>query len=46
MVGLERFIIIWTPFWFISVFESTAYLEFAKLQYVPPTDEALLAETT
>ena len=31
---LDRFLIIWTPFWFISVFESTAYLKFAKLQYV------------
>ena len=48
--------IIWTPFWFISVFESTAYLKFPKLQYVflwlslpghyRVTDEALLAETT
>ena len=28
------FFIIWTPFWFISVFETTAYLKFAKLQYV------------
>ena len=26
------FLIIWTPFWFISVFESTAYLKFAKSQ--------------
>ena len=36
-------------FWFILVFESTAYLRFAKLQYVSSgrvTDEALLAETT
>ena len=31
---LDRFLFIWTPFWFISVFESTAYLKFAKLQYV------------
>ena len=39
----------------LSVFESTAYLKFAKLQYVSSgfrcrecrvTDEALLAETT
>ena len=30
---LDRFLIIWTSFWFISVFESTAYLKFAKLQY-------------
>ena len=33
---LNRFLFIWTPFWFISVFESTAYLKFAKLQYVSP----------
>ena len=26
--------LIWTPFWFISVFESTACLKLAKLQYV------------
>ena len=31
---LDRFLFIWTSFWFISVFESTAYLKFAKLQYV------------
>ena len=29
------FLFIWTPFWFISVFKSAAYLKFAKLQYVP-----------
>ena len=43
------------PFWFISAFESTAFLKFAKLQYFlwlslpcdyKVTDEALLAETT
>ena len=39
MIGLDSysrqfFLIIWTPFWLISVFESTAYLKFAKLQYV------------
>ena len=34
MIGLDRFLIIWTPFWFISVFESIAYLKFAKLKYV------------
>ena len=45
------------PFCFMSVFESTAYLKFTKLQYVSflwlslpgdyrVTDEALLAETT
>ena len=28
------FVFIWTPFCFISVFESTTYLKFAKLQYV------------
>ena len=28
---LDRFLFIWTPFWFISIFESTAYLKFAKL---------------
>ena len=27
-------LITWTPFWFISVFESTVYLKFVKLQYV------------
>ena len=52
---LDRFLFIWTPFWFISVFESTAYLKFAKLQCflwlsLPGDyrviDEALLAETT
>ena len=52
---LDRFLFIWTPFWFISVFESTAYLKFAKLQCflwlsLPGdyrvTDEVLLAETT
>ena len=31
---LDRFVFIWTPFWFKSVFESTAYLKFVKLQYV------------
>ena len=31
---LDMFLIIWTPFLFISVFESTAYLKFANLQYV------------
>ena len=31
---LDRFLFIWTPFWFISVFKSTASLKFAKLQYV------------
>ena len=31
---IDRYLFIWTPFWFISVFESTAYLKFAKLQYV------------
>ena len=31
---LDRFLFIWTPFWFMSVFESTAYLKSAKLQYV------------
>ena len=31
---LDSFLFIWTPFWFISVFESTAYLKFAKLLYV------------
>ena len=31
---IDRFLIIWTLFWFTSVFESTAYLKFAKLQYV------------
>ena len=52
---LDRFLFIWTLFWFISVFESTAYLKFSKLQFslwlsLPGdyrvTDEALLAETT
>ena len=28
------FFSIWTPFWFIIVFESTAYLKFTQLQYV------------
>ena len=32
---LDRFLIIWTPFWFISVFESTAYSKFVKLQIFP-----------
>ena len=27
---MNRFLFIWTPFWFLSVFESTAYLKFAK----------------
>ena len=31
---LDRFLFIWTPFWFISVLESTAYLKFVKLQNV------------
>ena len=31
---LGYLLIIWTPFWFMSVFESTVYLKFAKLQYV------------
>ena len=31
---LDRYFIIWTRFLFISVFESTVYLKFAKLQYV------------
>ena len=31
---LDRFLFIWIPFWFMSVFESTACLKFAKLQYV------------
>ena len=52
---LDRFLFIWTSFWVISVFESTAYLKFEKLQCflwlsLPGdyrvTDEALLAETT
>ena len=30
----QRTRIIWTLIWFISVFESTVYLKFAKLQYV------------
>ena len=30
----DRFLFIWIPFCFISVFESTAYLKFTKLQYV------------
>ena len=38
MIGLHSYsrqiLIIWTPFWFISVFESTAFLKFVKLQYV------------
>ena len=38
MIGLDSYsrqvFIYLTPFWFISVFESTAYLKFAKLQYV------------
>ena len=35
IVSLARLnLIIRTPFWFISVFESTAYLKFTKLQYV------------
>ena len=52
---LDRLLIIWTQFWFILVFESTAYLKFAILQYVlwlslsghyTVTNDALLAETT
>ena len=31
---LDSFLFIWTPFCFLLVFESTAYLKFAKLQYV------------
>ena len=31
----DRFLIIWTPFWFISVFESSAYLKFAELCMFP-----------
>ena len=35
LIGLDSYsrqvLFIWTPFWFISVFESTAYLKFAKL---------------
>ena len=38
MIGLDSYsrqvLFIWSPFGFISVFESTAYLKFAKLQYV------------
>ena len=30
---LDRSLTIWIPFWFISVFKSTAFLKFAKLQY-------------
>ena len=39
-IGLDSYSIqfiylfIWTPFGYISVFESTAYLKFTKLQYV------------
>ena len=33
---LNRCLFIWTPFWFTSVFQSTAYLKFAKLQYGYP----------
>ena len=40
MISLDSYsrevVIIWTPFWFISVFELTAYLKFVKLQYVSP----------
>ena len=41
MIGLDSYIldrslIIWVPFWLISVFESTAYLKFAKLPYIFP----------
>ena len=60
MIGLDSYSrqisIYLDPFCFISVFESTAYLKFAKLQYASSwlslpgdyriTDEALLAETT
>ena len=56
IIGLHsysgRFLIIWTPFWFISVFESTAYrkiavyfLWFSLPDHYRVTDEALLAET-
>ena len=50
---LDRFLIIWIPFCFISVFESTAYLKIAVCflwlslpGHYRVTDEALLAETT
>ena len=57
MIGLDSYsrqvFIYLDPIWFISVFESTAYLKFAKLQCFlwllgdyRVTDEALLAETT
>ena len=61
MIGLDSysrhvFLFIWTLFWFISVFESTACLKFEKnaacfIWLLLPgdyrvTDEALLAETT
>ena len=56
MIGLDLYSIqvfnYLDPFWLISIFESTAYLKFAKLQYVSSgfrcrvIDEALLAETT
>ena len=32
---LDRCLFIWTPFWFISVFESTAYLKFANCSMFP-----------
>ena len=59
MIGLDSYsrqvLIIWTPFWFISVFESTAFFEIRKIAVsflwlsLPGlyrvTYEALLAET-
>ena len=30
------FFIVWTPLWYIPGFESTAYLNLIKLQYVIP----------
>ena len=32
---LDRFLFIWTPFWFILVFESTACLKFANCSMFP-----------
>ena len=59
MIGLDSYsrqvFIYLDPILIYSVFESTAYLKFAKLQHVSSgfrcrecrvTDEALLAETT
>ena len=53
---LDSVLSIWNPFWYISVFESTAYLKFTNLQHVflwlslqshcRVTDEAFLAETS